>query len=88
MRKYIVRVQYRKNVDRSDVVWTLKAKNNKDLERRVNDDYQNCLDLIDGYEYEELKGFMFKKHDSFLMCGNWVGADCMKDNLSPKESND
>lgn len=81
MRKYIVRVEYRKEIAKCDLVWTLKAKNDKDLERVINNEYQNHLDLIEGYEYEELKGFMFKKHDTFPLCGNWVGADCMKEVL-------
>lgn len=86
MRKYVVRVQYRKDIDKCDLVWTVKAKNDKDLERVINDDYQNCLDLIDGYEYEELKRFMFKKHDSFPLCGNWVGVDCMRYDLEMKRN--
>lgn len=83
MRKYVVRVQYK---NKGDLVWTLKAKSDEDLERVINDDYQDCLDLIDGYEYEELKRFMFKKNDSFPICGNWVGADCLKYGLDKKRS--
>lgn len=83
MRKYVVRVQYK---NKGDLVWTLKAKSAEDLEKVINDDYRDCLDLIDGYEYEELKGYMFKKHDSFPICGNWVGADCIKYDLDKKES--
>lgn len=81
MRKYIVRVQYRKDIDKDDLVLTVKAKNNEDLERVINNEYQNCLDLIDGYEYEELKEFMFKKHYTFPLCGTWIGADWIKYNL-------
>ena len=81
MRKYIIRVQYKKDTNKSDLVWTVKAKNDKDLERLINNYYQDCLDLIDGYEYEELKCFMFKKHDLFLICSNWVGAECIKEVL-------
>lgn len=88
MRKYIVRVRYKRTINKDDSVWTVKAKNNKDLEKIINNYYQDCLNLINGYEYEELKGFMFIKHDPFLICGNWVGVDCMKYvlNKTKKES--
>lgn len=78
MKKYIVRVQYIKS---ADLVWLVKAKNDKDLENIMTREYCNSYDLIEGYEYEQVNNRMFKKKDINLICGNWVGVELMKDNL-------
>ena len=78
MKKYIVRVQYIKS---SDLVWLVKAKNDRDLENIMTREYCNSYDLIDGYEYEQVNNRMFKKKDINLICGNWVGVEIMKDDL-------
>ncbi len=78
MKKYIVRVQYTKSYD---LVWLVKAKNDRDLENIISREYSDSQSLIDGYEYEAINNRMFKKNDINLLCGNWVGADIMKDDI-------
>ena len=79
MKKYIVRIQY--NTKSQDLVWLVKAKNDKNLENIIAREYSNNLSLIDGYEYEQINNRMFKKNDINLMCGNWVGVEVIKDDL-------
>lgn len=82
MKKYIVQVQYTK--PNHDLVWLVKAKNDIDLEYIMAEEYSDCLSLIDGYEYEQLNNRMFKKHDTKLVLGNWVGVEIMKDDLKKR----
>lgn len=82
MKRYVIRVQYTK---RSDLVYLVKAKNDIDLEKIMAREYSNCFSLIDGYEYEQLNNRMFKKNDTKLVCGNWVGVEIMKDDLKKRE---
>ena len=85
MKKYIVRVQYTKSNSRClkehDLVWLVKAKNDLDLENIMSREYCELLDYIDGYAYEQISNSMFKKNDTKLMCGNWVGVEVIKDDL-------
>lgn len=87
MKKYIVRVQYTK--DPSNLIWYVRAKNDKALENIMAKEYAESLSMnepndncygLDGYEYERVNNRMFKK-DFYLMCGTWIGADVMRDDL-------
>lgn len=78
MKKYIVRVQY---TESCDLIWLVKAKNDRNLENIIAIAFADCQSLIDGYEYEAINNRMFKKNDINFMCGNWVGVDVMKDDL-------
>lgn len=78
MKKYIVRVQYAKS---SDLVWFVRAKDDKALENTMTIAYADSQSLIDGYEYEAINNRMFKKNDINCLCGNWVGVEIMKDDL-------
>ena len=89
-KKYIVRVQYTdlKSPDLPrphDLVWLVKAKNDRDLENIMIREYSDSLSSIDGYEYERMnnpinKRFL-KRSDFVLMCGTWVGAGIMEEDL-------
>ena len=76
MKKYIVRVQY---IKRHDLVDLVKAKDDYDLEKILYKNYKNYFDLIEGFEYDEIKNYMFrKKNQPWLLCGSWIGRDYLK----------
>lgn len=79
MKKYIIRVQYTKSA--GDLIWVVKAKNDRDLENIMAKELSESLSLIDGYEYEQINNHMFKKNEINSVDGNWIGVEIMKDDL-------
>ena len=70
MKKYIVIIRYD---DKSNGLWTLKAKNDEDLIKKVVKEIYNIniQDLVEVFEYSIVK---FYKSPNVIF-GNWLGAD-------------
>ena len=73
MKRYIVHVVGKDNTKGS--VWIYKAKNDKELAKILWAEWQDAIDLIDGFDYDTLKEF--KK--SGMLCGNWYGIEALKE---------
>ena len=78
MKKWLVRVVYKA---KEDLILVVKTK---DIEKYMNDFVKDILDLINGYEYEELR--TPKRNDCFILCGAYSGVDFIKAVLNHKES--
>lgn len=75
MKKWLVRVLYHES--KYDLVAIVKTK---DIEKYMNNYVRDILDLIVGYEYQELR--YLKRNEIDLLCGAHVGADCIKEILN------
>lgn len=75
MKQWLVRISYHEKAD--DVIGVVKTK---DIEKYMNDIVKEILDQINGYEYQELKHL--KREESYILCGEWNGVDCIKKVLS------
>lgn len=73
MKQYIVHVVGKDNIQ--DNVYIYKVKNEKELIKILWTEWQDATDLIDGFEYDTLKGF--KK--SGILCCNWYGIEALKE---------
>lgn len=80
MKKYIVRVQY-SNKRKDNLIYTLKAKNDFDLERKMAIELNDILDDIDGIEYDLVYRWTFSRKENNLFCGGWIGSLCLKELL-------
>ena len=73
MKKWLVRISYRK---RDDMVLVVKTK---DIEKYMNDFVKDILDQIKGYEYQELRHL--KRNEIDILCGAYSGVDFIRDVL-------
>lgn len=67
MKKFLVRVDYNW---RSSEVLVVKTK---DVEKYMNELCKEYVDIIKGYEYEELKLFKLKRNSHKMLIGHWIG---------------
>ncbi len=77
MKKYLVQIKTRRDIPFSDDR-VLIVKTN-DIEKFMDNFCSNMLDVIDGYEYDQIG--RIKRNDAFLLCSNWVGADIIEERL-------
>lgn len=73
MKRYIVHVVGR-NGTRGNV-YIYKAKNERELAKILWNEWQDATDLIDGFDYDTLKGFK----QSGILCSNWYGIEALKE---------
>ena len=86
MKKWLVRIQYTESIDTVNIIY---AKNKYELESFVNECVKDILELIDGYEYDELSrgkisSYKWQKKNEcvpYSFCGTWVGVGCIKECL-------
>ena len=86
MKRYLVRIEFRESHDMVEIV---KAKDRKDLERKIAESYEKALtyynDLL-GIEYEELRNLpKLTSYKGRLLVGAWTGAECLKDYIKEND---
>lgn len=86
MKKYIVDVRYKNS---ENLVYLVKARNDKELETFMNNWVKTILNEIYGYEYEELKRSKISSYKwqtknecpVFALCGTYIGVEWIKEKL-------
>ena len=74
MKKYVVSIKYKDN----DKLVVLVKTNN--IEKYMNEYVRDIIDLIEGYEYQQIRHIKRNSDETMYGGDGWVGVECIKEN--------